>query len=152
MNHKINHISYGSLVDQHELLDTDFAKVDGGSHTMFNMFQKDGKVRDSLKTIPEDEIQDYFYFMKIIPHEFYDDINERNWNSYSYSLAHNKKMMGDNDAPTITMKVEYAPVKMQILKKKREAGRFMINMSAIVGGVFVIFGLINSIFAGCTRK
>ena len=109
-------------------------------------------MRDSLKTIPEDEIQDYFYFMKIIPHEFYDDINERNWNSYSYSLAHNKKMMGDNDAPTITMKVEYAPVKMQIVKKKREAGRFMINMSAIVGGVFVIFGLINSIFAGCVRN
>jgi hypothetical protein len=38
MNHKINHISFGSLVAQHELLDSDFAKVDGGSHTMFNMF------------------------------------------------------------------------------------------------------------------
>jgi hypothetical protein len=151
MNHVINHISYGSLVDQHELLDSDFAKVDGGSHTMFNMFKKNGKVNEDLKTRPEHEIQDYFYFMKIIPHEFFDDIKERNWNSYSYSLAHNKKMMGDNDAPTIIMKVEYAPVKMQIQKSKREVGRFMINMSAIVGGVFVIFGLVNSIFAGFTR-
>jgi hypothetical protein len=119
---------------------------------MFNMFKKDGVVKDDLKTVPEIEIQDYFYFMKIIPHEFFDDVNERNWNSYSYSLAHNKKIMGDNDAPTILMKIEYAPVKMQIVKRNREVGRFMVSMCSIVGGVFVIFGLINSVFAGCTRK
>jgi len=60
--------------------------------------------------------------------------------------------MGDNNMPTLSFKIEYAPVKMLITKNKREVGRFMINMSAIVGGVFVIFGLVNSVFAGCTRK
>jgi hypothetical protein len=56
MNHKINHISYGSKNQQHQLLKSDFAKVDGGSHTMFNMFVRDGKVKDDLKTVPEKEI------------------------------------------------------------------------------------------------
>merc|ERR1712166_625067 len=103
-----------------------------------------------LKTVPEKEIQDYFYFMKIIPHEFLDVPSAREWNSYSYSLAHNKKTTDGN--PTISMKIEYAPVKMVIIKQNREFGRFMISMCAIVGGVFVIFGLVNSVFAGCTRK
>ena len=69
---------------------------------MFNMFGlKDGKVNDDLKTSLEKEVQDYFYFMKLIPHEFYDEIKYQEWNSYSYSLAHNKKIMGDNDMPTL---------------------------------------------------
>ena len=90
--------------------------------------------------------------MKIIPHEFLDTVKQEEWNSYSYSLAHNKKIMGDNNAPTILMKIEYAPVKMLIIKTNRDVGRFMINMCSIVGGVFVIYGLINSLFAGCTRN
>lgn len=90
--------------------------------------------------------------MKIIPHEFLDVVEATEWNSYSYSLAHNKKIMGDNDVPTLSFKIEYAPVKMLIIKQKRDVARFMINMCAIVGGVFVIFGLVNSVFAGCTRK
>ena len=49
-------------------------------------------------------------------------------------------------------KIEYAPIKMLITKQHREVGRFMISMCAIVGGVFVIFGLVNSIFAGFTRN
>lgn len=56
MNHKIKHISYGSKKQQNQLLKSDFAKVDGGSHTMFNMFQKNGKVNEDLKTVPEKTI------------------------------------------------------------------------------------------------
>lgn len=58
---------------------------------MFNMFIKDGKVNEDLKTYPEAEAQDYFYFLKVVPHTFVDFIEQSERNSYSYSLAHNKK-------------------------------------------------------------
>ena len=57
MNHKINHISFGEKKYQEEILKSDFAKVDDGAHTMFNMFGlKDGKVNDDLKTSLEKEV------------------------------------------------------------------------------------------------
>lgn len=39
------------------------------------MFKKDGKVNEELKYKPEDPPHDYFYFLKIVPHEFMDYID-----------------------------------------------------------------------------
>ena len=39
---------------------------------MFNMFMKDGKVNEGLKNQVEKVPQDYFYFMKVVPHRFID--------------------------------------------------------------------------------
>lgn len=41
---------------------------------MFNMFMKDGKVKEDLKMNAEKEAQDYFYFLKLVPHQFVDMI------------------------------------------------------------------------------
>lgn len=41
---------------------------------------------------------------------------------------------------------DYAPVKMILTKEYKEVGQFAIDMCAIVGGVFIIFGLMNSFF------
>lgn len=37
--------------------------------------------------------KDYFYFLKLVPHVFVDEINSENYNSYSYSLNHNAKVL-----------------------------------------------------------
>ena len=55
------------------------------------MFMKDGKVNENLKTQPESNTQDYFYFLKLVPHEFVDMIEKSKRSTYSYSLGHNKK-------------------------------------------------------------
>ena len=54
------------------------------------MFAGD-KVNHDLKIDPEEKAQDYFYFLKLVPHEFVDMINRIEMTSYSYSLAHNNK-------------------------------------------------------------
>ncbi len=38
---------------------------------------------------------------------------------------------------------DFTPVNMKITKERRDLPRFLVNLCAIVGGVFVIFGLIN---------
>jgi len=37
--------------------------------------------------------KDYFYFLKLVPHVFVDEIHSENYNSYSYSLNHNAKVL-----------------------------------------------------------
>ena len=119
---------------------------------MFNMFMKDGKVKEELKTQPEDVPQNYFYFNKIIPHSFVDMIQLREWSSYSYSLAHNKKAADAPEQAAVILILDYAPVKMILTKQQRDFGQFAINLCSIVGGVFIICGLLNSLGLGVISK
>lgn len=66
-------------------------------------------------------------------------------NSYSYSLNHNSKA-SMNDLGMISMIYDFTPVNMKITKHKRDLAKFLVNLCAIVGGVFVIFGLLNRFF------
>ena len=75
MNHKINSLTFGSVHQQAQILKSDWAEIDNGQHVMFNMFVKDGKINEDLKTKAEDKPQYYFYFLKFIPHTFVDLIN-----------------------------------------------------------------------------
>lgn len=86
---------------------------------MFNMFVRNGKVNDNLKTQTEDRPQDYFYFMKIVPHTFVDLIEQHERSSYSYSLGHNKKDSDNQMFLSLTFILDYAPVKMILTKQHR---------------------------------
>ena len=83
---------------------------------MFNMFSKKGKVNEGLKTQAEETGQDYFYFMKIVPHTFVDLIEQYERDSYSYSLGHNKKDADNEMFMSITYILDYAPVRMILTK------------------------------------
>lgn len=48
-------------------------------------------VDDSLYANDEDT-KDYFYFFKLVPHIFLDNIHLEQYTSYSYSLNHNSKV------------------------------------------------------------
>ena len=80
--------------------------------------------------------------MKLVPHIFVDEINEAEFRSYSYSLNHNSKV-SQNGLGMISMIYDFTPVNMKITKKQRDLPRFLVSLCAIVGGVFVIFGLLN---------
>ena len=144
MNHKINSITFGDESQQEIIVHT-FGAIDHGEHTIFNMFMKDGKVNEELKYSPEEHPHDYFYFLKIVPHEFMDYIDQEIDYSYSYSLNHNQKNSDNRDFASVIVILDYAPVKMIISRKHRETGQFLINLCSIVGGVFIIYGLINSL-------
>jgi len=44
--------------------------------------------------------------------------------------------------------LDFAPVSMKITKGYPALSKFLINLCAIIGGVFVMFGLINSCLLG----
>jgi len=85
---------------------------------------------------------DYFYFLKLVPHVFVDEIYNQEFRSYSYSLNHNSKS-SQNGLGLINMIYDFTPVNMKITKQQRDLPKFLVSLCAIVGGVFVIFGLVN---------
>lgn len=48
-------------------------------------------VDDALYT-DDSKNKDYFYFFKLVPHIFVDEINLEQYQSFSYSLNHNSKV------------------------------------------------------------
>jgi len=152
MNHKINKVNFGNEAN-HEAIQSTFGHVDKGQHTMFNMFHDDaGKVNHDHKINPETNSNDYYYFMKLVPHVFVDTLEQEEKTSYSYSLKHNKKEAPNKDYASVEIILDYAPIKMIISKEKRPVGQFMINMCSIIGGVFIIFGLLNGMILRCCDK
>ena len=116
------------------------------------MFHVEGKVNENLKFNPEKAAQDYFYFLKLVPHVFVDHIELEEKTSYSYSLKHNKKESEEPSLVSVSLILDYAPVKMIMSKQNRPVGQFMINMCSIIGGVFIIFGLLNGMLLRCCEK
>lgn len=45
--------------------------------------------------------------------------------------------------PYVSVIYDFSPVTMQLVKEKRDLTKFAVNLCAIVGGIFVIFGLVN---------
>ena len=151
MNHKVNSLTFGDQRQQ-MTIKKKFGMIDNGEHTIFNMFHEDGAVNHNLKSSPEDQPNEYFYFIKMVPHIFVDMLDMREFRSYSYSLGHNKKV---SDTPThsaITIILDYAPIKMILTRQSREFGKFAVNLCSIVGGVFIICGLLNSFLLATIKK
>ena len=84
--------------------------------------------------------------MKLVPHEFIDYVDKNRDYTYSYSLNTNKKGTTNNNEPSLSIILDYAPVKMILVRKWRDVGNFLIACCSIIGGVFIIFGLLNSFF------
>ena len=52
----------------------------------------------------------------------------------------------------VMMIFEFSPVSMSITKSQAPLSRFIISICAIVGGVFVVFGMINSTCLAMQKK
>ena len=98
----------------------------------------------------------YFKFVSVVPHVFVDNSQsgkEVDYKSYSYALSENKKDADDDKALTMVWFIfEFSPVSMLITKSSNTLARFFINVCAIVGGVFVVFGFINTFLLGLGRQ
>ena len=100
-----------------------------------------------INTFNDKEILNYNYFIKIIPYMLVDE----NWGStyYTYSFSLSSKSTQFNphydEMPIVTIRYEFSPIMMKVTHLKRDYLHFLTHVSAIVGGVFVVFSIINRI-------
>lgn len=83
-----------------------------------------------------------------MPHVFVDATetgHERDYQTWSYSLTQNKKENPEIRSQQIKMTFEFSPLTMQITRQNNQLSKFLINLCGIVGGVFIVFGMVNSV-------
>ena len=102
---------------------------------------------EDINTFKDNQILNYNYFVKIIPYMLVDE----NWGStyYAYSFSLTSKSTHFNpqydEMPIVNIRYEFSPIMMKVTHLKRDYLHFLTHVSAIVGGVFVVFSIINRI-------
>jgi hypothetical protein len=100
---------------------------------------------EDINTFGDNQVLNYNYFVKIIPYMLVDE----NWGSthyaYSFSLTSKSTPFNPNydEMPIVTIRYEFSPIMMKVTHLKRDYLHFLTHVSAIVGGVFVVFSIIN---------
>ena len=100
---------------------------------------------ENINTFADNQLLNYNYFVKIIPYMLVDE----NWGStyyaYSFSLSSKSTPFDPNydEMPIVTIRYEFSPIMMKVTHLKRDYLHFLTHVSAIVGGVFVVFSIIN---------
>ena len=90
------------------------------------------------------------YFIKIIPYQLIDENKGSESYSYEYSISYKESPFVEerDDMPIILIRYEFTPITMRVTILKRNYLHFLTHVCAIVGGVFVIFSLLNKIIVG----
>ena len=151
LDHYFQQFAFGDLT-QAEGIQEHFAEYP--EHTRLDMVKDQVEANRAAIMNQEGDFVHYnFYkFISVVPHMFLDTSTEEevDFRSYSYALTLNKKKPDKEQGVNMVMMIfEFSPVSMSITKSNQPLSRFIISICAIVGGVFVVFGLINSSLLEC---
>ena len=129
--HKINEISFGDIKDRYQIWSNFGKNIAKLSYSLNNIKKK----YEQLKSV-------YQYYLKIVPTKYKTFKNEINDYQYTYnSYAEH----GINEMPTIHFRYDLSPITVEYKLHKETLLNFIINICAILGGVFTVTGIIDAI-------
>ena len=137
LNHQFNYMNFG--------------KVNPGRMKKFNMDPRSFTHRKELPNFFGQKVSnDYVYFVKVIPYLLVDENwrSEQQYYQYSISMKYSQFDGSNDDMPIIYMKYEFSPVTMKVTLKKRDYFHFLTHICAIIGGIFVVFSILNKFLVG----
>jgi hypothetical protein len=145
LEHYFEYLTFGDAKVGQNIIDH-FA--DYPEHTKLDMVhdQSEENFQEILASTDTEHFN-YFKYISVVPHIFVDTSesgHEVDFRSYSYALTMNRKKSDNASLSMVYMIFDYSPVSMMFTKQRMPLPRFLINICAIVGGVFVVFGIINS--------
>jgi hypothetical protein len=110
--------------------------------TDFNSFHHSADLPDYKNML---ERKNYDYFVKLIPHVLVDNIRGETYTGYQFSMTYRTRdYNGDSrEMPIIIMHYDLSPITMKITRASKSLAHSLTHICAIVGGVFVIFSLLN---------
>jgi len=85
----------------------------------------------------------YDYFIKIIPHVLRNEEDNSTKLNYQYSLSFSNRKSEDSEMSMIMINYDMSEVTILVTKRSNNILHFLTHICAIVGGVFVIFSIIN---------
>lgn len=135
MNHRFTKLNFGDA----DLTDDVFGRFGFDEHNAFNSVDNMPNFGNVLAS------KSYDYYIKLIPHLFVDNIRGRTYHAYQYSLtARSKDYNPATDGmPIVMVHYDMSPLTMRLTLNSKSLSHTLTHICAIVGGVFVIFSILN---------
>jgi len=128
----INHLSFGTTQDQNNIRSRYFPnRVD------FSPYRK-------LTFVPEGKTR-IDYFLKLVPNRFIIEDQMVDLQAFQYSL-NSKETPTENEAPpALYFTYEVNPITIAYTLQHHPFSHFLVQICAIVGGIFSVMGILNSL-------
>ncbi|EGR31298.1 hypothetical protein IMG5_113580, partial [Ichthyophthirius multifiliis] len=114
-------------------------------YTQFGFNTNSYSPYDNMKFILEGK-NDFDQYLKIIPVQYHYNKKGIHTNQYKYAIKQQE------DIPQITFKYEVSPINIVYNTQKQSFYHFLVQVCAIVGGIFSVIGIINSLTSGVISK
>eukprot|EP01004_Peranema_trichophorum_P006153 NODE_4987_length_1084_cov_46.464100_g4434_i0.p1 GENE.NODE_4987_length_1084_cov_46.464100_g4434_i0~~NODE_4987_length_1084_cov_46.464100_g4434_i0.p1 ORF type:complete len:318 (-),score=60.80 NODE_4987_length_1084_cov_46.464100_g4434_i0:50-1003(-) len=98
----------------------------------------------------EDVITTYEYFMNIIP-TIYSNPDLIDLKAYQMTVHSHQFPTGHSQMSAVFFRYQLSPITVKFIKRKRTLSHFLTYVCAIVGGVFTVAGLLNSLLHSAMR-
>lgn len=148
MNHKINSLTFGNIANNKYLLHRfgygDSAEVSKFTSSYDNNFNQNKKL-PSFEN--EKAKKNYDYFIKLIPHYFEDKIYNTVDTGYQFSMTSKSRPFDgetSEEMPIVIINYDFSAISMVLKLESKSFLHFLTHVCAIIGGVYVIFSIINT--------
>ena len=129
--HRINQISFGETDKRHEIWSNFGKNIAKLSYTLNDIKKK----YEQLTSV-------YQYYLKIVPTKYITYKNEINDYQYTYNSYAER---GIHEMPAFHFRYDLSPITVEYKLYKDTILNFLINIFAILGGVFTVTGIIDAI-------
>ncbi|CAD5230009.1 unnamed protein product [Bursaphelenchus okinawaensis] len=143
--HDLHSMSAGSFDTTHKINNLSFGKPYPGKHYPLNglTFQshKGGIMHQ--------------YFVKVVPTMFVYGVTNPGIEEYSYqfSVTRNVKDItaGQSGLPGLFVQYSFSPLMVKYEERKQALSQFLVSLCAIIGGVYTVASLVDSLIYSSTR-
>jgi len=137
ISHKINHISFGEESEIQHIKE---------NFKVGNISPLDGVVKDKKGEV--DKI--YEYYLKVVPTS-YIDINKKTFDVNQFTSNSNEVPI-NMTIPTIYFRYDLAPILVKFEQFKESFFEFFVQICAIIGGIYSVIGIIDTLVNRIIRK
>ncbi|EAR91995.2 endoplasmic reticulum vesicle transporter (macronuclear) [Tetrahymena thermophila SB210] len=145
LNYKINHLGFGENTNH---MATIF-KIMG--RTLFQETNTNDYPHDDTKYINPGK-NDYDNYLKILPCRYDSNKLHMSVSRYKYAMYSTHTPKSSTEIPTIFFRYEISPINVYYSTKSKSFYHFLVQIFAIVGGIFAVMGIFNSLTTGVISK
>lgn len=129
VSHTINHISFGDESDNANIRN---------SFNVGLLNPLDGATKNTLSSKEMDE-----YYLKVVPTTFY-DIDGQIYETHQFISNSHIKPIG-TQTPAVYIRFDISPIMVKYTKQKERIHYFLVQICAIVGGIYTVTTMILSL-------
>jgi len=127
LSHTINHLSFGDKVDV----------------SIIKSYFKDGQFNILDSTFKKNHLMMlYEYHLNIVPTS-YSTIKGKDYYVYQYTSSFNNLLTGN--LPVVHFRFDLSPITVRYWEYKEDLSHFLVQLCAIIGGIFAVTGIFDSI-------